>query len=333
MIHVIAVCDHEEQYVTGLTDYLNMKEGFPYVVRAFTSPQALYELHSVQKIEFILMEESLYDSLPALSDREGIILLRESGMSRYPQIKSIYKYQSCERLIHELYEIMSLQPASERLLTRTRGLQLIGFYSPVKRCLQTTLALTMGQLLGERKRVIYLNMETLSGLSYILGKDFSKDLSDLFYQIQEEKRDIACLIESMTEQINHLSVLPAMKFPTDLIQISAKQWIQLFTAIEAGSEYEILLIDLSDGVQGVFDILCQCDRIYTIRKDDRAAKEKEKQYRDLLQQSKYQSVREKSREIYLPDFIHLPRQADRLLYSEVADFIKDFWNAEEELLF
>lgn len=46
---------------------------------------------------------------------------------------------------------------------RRQGLHVTGFYSPVKRSLQTTFAVTMGQLL-EKGRALYVNREPFFGL-------------------------------------------------------------------------------------------------------------------------------------------------------------------------
>ena len=63
-----------------------------------------------------------------------------------------------------------------------RGLaKVLGVYSPVGRCLKTSFALTMGKLLAQEERVLYLNLEEFSGLSVLMKEEYKSDLSDLLY--------------------------------------------------------------------------------------------------------------------------------------------------------
>ena len=63
----------------------------------------------------------------------------------------------------------------------------LGVYSPVGRCLKTSFALTMGKLLAQEERVLYLNLEEFSGLSVLMKEEYKSDLSDLLYFLQRWK--------------------------------------------------------------------------------------------------------------------------------------------------
>ena len=100
MNHILAVCDAEEAYASKLTDYLNLKEGFPFQVRYFTTIGKLVQFSKQQAVEAALVcmkyEKELTDMqvIPAvitLSDKANI----EKGDSR----KAVCKYQSCEVLM------------------------------------------------------------------------------------------------------------------------------------------------------------------------------------------------------------------------------------------
>ena len=62
--------------------------------------------------------------------------------------------------------------------------EILGVFSPLGRCLKTSFALTLGQILAKDKAVLYLNMEEYSGFEELLGKGFAHNLSDLLYYVQ-----------------------------------------------------------------------------------------------------------------------------------------------------
>ncbi|MDQ9824849.1 hypothetical protein RFZ44_16190, partial [Acinetobacter sp. 163] len=54
--------------------------------------------------------------------------------------------------------------------------EILGVYSPVGRCLKTSFALALGQILARERAVLYLNLEEYSGFEELIGKGFAHNL-------------------------------------------------------------------------------------------------------------------------------------------------------------
>ena len=157
-----------------------------------------------------------------------------------------------------------------------------GFYTPVGRSLQTTLALTMGQLLAANKRVLYLNFECCAGLTEMLGKQADNtEFASLLYYLQESKEQFLGRLYQAAECINGMDFILPASCGYDLYGIAREEWRRLLDLLDDG-QYDVILLDLSDGVQGLFDVLRRCTRIYTIVREDGFAAAKLAQYRDCL---------------------------------------------------
>ena len=76
--------------------------------------------------------------------------------------KIINKYQSCELIMKELLEWLAKEGTLGRTGSNHKELKLIGVYSPVGKCLKTSFAFVLGQLLSKKHKVLYLNMECYS---------------------------------------------------------------------------------------------------------------------------------------------------------------------------
>ncbi|MDD6202155.1 MAG: hypothetical protein PUB13_04345 [Lachnospiraceae bacterium] len=325
MNHIMAVCDAEEPYAAKLVNYLNMKEKFPFDVRHFSSPGKIREFAQTQRIEATLVSECFYEELAGTKEAGELIILCENEMNRYEGKKAVAKYQSCEAMIKEVLRMLSLENNTNCHILRKTSFHIIGFYSPVKRNLQTSFAFTIGQLLAKKSKTLYLNMEGFSGLNSMLKKNFSKDLSDLLYYLQNGKNGMPYLLAGMTENINGLDILPPMMCQIDLISITQKEWICLLQELEQYTDYEYLILDISDSVQGLFEILRQCTKIYTIDGNDGFARAKIDQYEKMLSQCHYEDVLHKTSKCSFPQFTHLPEQLERMSVSELA------WKAKEIL--
>lgn len=323
MNHILAVCDVEDDYASKLAEYLNLKEGFPFQVRHFSTIGKLVQFSNQQSVEVALVCERYEEELTKTQAIPSVIILSETNNMERKSPKAVWKYQSCEVIIKEVLQILAKECKEGSHILRSVPLKIIGLYSPVKRTLQTTFGLTMGQLLAKRGKVLYINMEGFSGLNSMLKHNFQRDLSDLLYYMQNGKQGLAYILGSMVESVNGMDILPPMLCQMDLISIDAKEWLKLFYEIESHSGYEYLILDLSDSVQGLFDILRQCAVIYTMTERDGFAMAKIDQYEQMIKQCCYEDILDKTHKCELPKFSYLPDQLDRLTVSELASVVKE----------
>ena len=328
MNHILAVCDTEEAYASKLTEYINRKEAFPFQARFFSNIEKVREFCQRQEIEVLLLSEKWYPVELDTRKVDKIFILQQSPDFEGKDVGSVWKYQSSETLLKELLALLAKEPGKTAHIMRRQGLHVTGFYSPVKRSLQTTFALTMGQLLAKKGKTLYVNLESCSGLGKLMGKEFSHDLSDLLYYLQNGKNSIGYYLSSITEQIGNLEVLPPMRCQMDLISISTREWLQLFYEIEVCTEYEYLLLDISDSVQGLFELLQQCDRIFTITAEDGVALAKIDQYERMLDQCQYEEILKKTCKCKFPQISYLPKQLERLPACELAQMAKEYLKEE-----
>jgi len=168
-----------------------------------------------------------------------------------------------------------------------------------------------------------MNFERYSGLSITMKRDFKADISDLMYYFECAKEKLSYRIESIVENINGLDFIPPAYIFQNLYGIKKEQWIELFLEMERCTEYEYLILDLTDGIAELWNILKICDVVYTITRGDTMAMSKLLQYEKLLEASEYLDVLAKTTKCRLPVFQHLPQNFEELTKSELAGFIKE----------
>ena len=81
-------------------------------------------------------------------------------------------------------------------------------------------------------------------------------------------------------------------------------------------------MDLSDCLTDLWDVLRNCDTIYTIVRNDALAQAKIEQYENALRDMEYEDVSAKTRKWSLPMFYRLPLRFEELTYGELADYIR-----------
>lgn len=315
---ILAIGDTQRDYACHLMDYLSRKELFPFEVQIFTKKEMLKEFTDNTPVPILLIAQNFYETGMEKWTSGAFILLQEEETA--PEgLTCIPKYQPAEKIIHFLMEYALPDLGGIPVWPDGSKTQFLGIYTPVGRCLQTSFSFVLGQLLARKYRTLYLNFECFSGLSQMLGKDFLSDFSDLFHYLSGTKEQFLYRLETMTEQVNGLCVLPPFYSGRDMSLIEREEWMELFEKLR-GSSYDFIILDLSAHVQGLFDILRQCSRIYTITREDGFALAKMEQYENALEQMEYQDVLKRTRKCSLPIFKRLPPGLYQMTVGELAEY-------------
>ena len=329
MNHVLAVCDSETEYAYQLVDYFCNKKGFPFQVQLFTSEKTLVEYARDYPVSVAIIASKDYRGEIRENIIDYVFLLAEDNGEELPELKSFYKYQSAENLMKELLEFIAREGILGRSVVNGKELKLIGVYSPVGKCLKTSFSFVLGQILSKKHKVLYLNMESYSGLGKLLQKEFSTDMSELIYYLQNSVEKFVYCMGSSTIRAGELDVLPPFDSFLDFISVSKEEWISLLHEIEKSSDYEYLILDLSDAVQGLFDILRLCDVVYTLSRDDGFSLAKISQYEEVLRKCNYEDIWKKTKRCTIPRIKNLPQGLLQLTYTELAEIVRE--RIEEDL--
>lgn len=314
----ICICDSEIPYGEHLMEFLKSAGNLPYDIYLYTGREVFLAGETPETTKLLVIAESQYSEEIENAGFGEVLLLNESS-AYMEKPENMSKYQSVENICDKI-RAMCMSGDGELLQSIRHGkpMKLIGVYSPVTRCLQTTFAICMGQLLGKRAPSLYLNFESYSGLEILLDRSFRGSVSDLLYYNDCAREKLAGQLRYMTEKAGDLDFIPPMESFIQLRAIRPEQWVELFRSIEKVTEYEYCILDLSEQVDGILEILRQCDLIFTITREDGFAQAKMRQYEALLKSTQYEDIFMKTRRCRLPVFKELPGNILMLTYGELA---------------
>ncbi len=303
---IFAVCDPDPSYAGFLAAYMNEKKNARYEAAPFTDAASLVSYARQAQVAVLLISPEMM--IPELKECGigQIIYLCGDGEQPEPGADCVNKYQSCDSLIAEVMNLCARERGTLYEENEQKGrTQMIGICSPVGRCGKTIFAVTLGEILGERRRCLYLNMESLSGFSSFPRMKHdpgtSGDLSDLIYLARRPGSDLMAKINQIRRTWHNLDYLPPVFSPSDAREITAEEWLMILQAIDESGEYDTLILDVGLQVGDVFKILCRCGKVIEPICKDPMSDAKVKQFSGAMQALGYGNLQDRIRQICLPD--------------------------------
>ena len=324
---ILVIYDVDAEYANCLMEYISDKQGMPFHTVAFTDKSELLEYASEHHINVLLISATSMEKDISNLDIEKVILLSSGNiLSEYIGYSSIYKYQSTENIIREVLDYFVDVKQESGMISISKGnAEIIGIYSPLGRTGKTTFALTLGQILSLEDSVLYINMEEFSAFDKILGGEYSGDLSDLMYFFQQSPEVVPIKLQMIVKKIHDMDYIPPLLFSEDLRNIASEEWVNLIKIIAQTDIYDKIVLDLSNMVRDVFQILDICDLIYMPIHDDRISLMKISAYEEYLLKTERNDIVNRTIKIKIPESNRKKWDEDYLeqqLEGALGDFIR-----------
>ena len=311
------VCDEQEDYIEHLFAILSEQLSGEYQFHLFHDPAKMLEFMGAEETEALLIGEKYREKIDDLSKVQRIFVLTDIMKERAENnVIPIFRYQSASQILSQIKSGIKIQDrrisvqkngrkrirdepeavdlqdktksADSRGSLQTRGL--IGVYSPVHRIGKTRFAIRLGEKLSEQVPVLYINLEGYAGGGYYFPEETEYDLGDLIYCMKQERADHGLKLSSMAGRLGGMDFIMPMENESDMRSVRGEEWISLFDQILEKCIYEVVILDLGDCIDGLYDILRNCSRVYTPYIREGAAIAKLEQYERNLRTTGYGDI-------------------------------------------
>ena len=320
---IIAVCDPEVGYACRLMEYLRGRGAPAADIRVYSSLDKFRDLTSPDDVALLIVAESEFRAEDVGKAAEEVLVLNESDSYLGEEIRNVSKYQSMEIIVSTVFGLCPDEALLKAAAVRHGKPPVrIGIYSPLGRCLNTTFSLTLGEILARSGEVLYLGFEPFSPVPAFLGQSFEGSITELLYFNDCARHKLPARLREIRISAGGVDLLPPAGSLSDLQDIRAEQWCSLLDSITKMTDYEYVILDLSDCVRGLMKILRECDEVYTITRTDRMSKAKLEEYERQLGECGYEDIRLKTRWTQLPVFDALPAAAGQMSGGPLADYIR-----------
>ena len=290
------ICDQEEGYAAALAAFLMQKKELAFQIRICTDADQAEEMEKDRPADILVITDACPRARRKKFHAGNIFVLTESEHTEVnPGETPLYRYQSGETLLGEILQNcgQELRTAGEIFLQKKKqSMRVIGVYSPVHRTGKTSYALQIGQKIGVSAHTLYLNMELYGGVGGHFPEEGST-IADALYYSRMEGKDLGWMLTGMVSHMGPLDYLLPARVSEDIKTVPAKDWEQLLRQILTEGMYEAVILDLDEGIQGVYGLLRMCTEIHVPVLQDRIGTSKMLQFQEELHLLGYDDVRKK----------------------------------------
>lgn len=288
----IAVCDMQELYRERLAEYLMHRKGTGFLVQAFSLKREFYAVMQKEPFDIVLVGRGFEGIQEGYDTGTLWVRLCEEPEWEAEKEPAIFRYQSAEEMIRKIYAYY-LELRKEDRSVCTNQKEILAVYSPTRSRMQTPFALTLGQLLAEEKRVLYVNLGEWTGLEACFDREYERDLADLLYLVSDYGSHVQGLLESVLHTVNHMDYIPPMTDAQLLSQTGEQDYRLLLQLLIEKTTYDVIILDFGFAVPGFFQLLAQCTRILGVVDQGSLAHAQRLQFEECMIRSRQENLAEK----------------------------------------
>lgn len=260
----LVICDSEVRYAYGLGENISERNELDVKVFVCTDLNYVRRFQKNKEIHILMLGENVWrEDQTDIAAEHVFVLSSQMDIKLQENETVIYRFQSADAIFSSVFEMYS-EKTSHSILkyTRKKRQRMIAVYSPIHRIGKTTFALSLGKELARNAKTLYINLENYAGLGGAFRGQEERNLGDLLYYMKQENGNVALRLSMMVGKTGDLHYIPPITMCTDLQSISLEEWKLLFEQIMNDGVYENIILDLGDCIQGLFEILQMCDKVY-----------------------------------------------------------------------
>lgn len=292
----LVICDREEKFTAAFAAFLMKKKELAFQVQICNGLSQMSAIRQKDPVDVLVINGNYPAQERAKIPASHVFVLAESeNVTENPGEVVIYKYQSAEIILAEIIRRCTEENDSEGIFFctgKTKECRIIGIFSPIHRCGKTSYGLKLGKELAESYNVLYLNMELYGGIGGYFPEQ-GHTLEDALYYSRQESQNLGVMIAALVNHMGHLDYLLPARVSENLKMVALEEWLNLIRQIVAQSIYDVLLLDVDEGLRDVYGILRVCTEIQVPIVAGEVAKAKIMQMEEELRLLGYEDVMRK----------------------------------------
>jgi hypothetical protein len=259
---IFALYDSDLFYATRFMEYYKKKKEYMFEFLLFTKKESLEEYLSTQEIELLLADEDVsLDNLPKEKIKHIYRLVHQSNINvLITEVTSIFKYQSVNKVIEELFLDYSKKKNESRTIIPAEKVRVISILSLTPSAEALAYAWSSSLLLSEHRKVLLVLLELLPVPLIEIPQASENALSEFIYYLKEN-HNILSKTKELEQYTGKLTYLSGLTHGMDLISLNRNDVQRWLEELKNNFDYDNVIFYLSGYCEAIFEIINQSDKV------------------------------------------------------------------------
>lgn len=233
--------------------------------RRFTSMDKLLEYLQDHSVDVLLLgQEVELERLPSGPETGKVIVLSEGKLVGENDVSVIFKYQSAEKILQEIFALLAEKTDYPDFSTCAgKQTEFVCFYSPsgvLEGLWQKLYANRSGD--GSSARTLLVNLNLFDGRMDCSGQEPVRGISDLLFYIRQRKEKTPLKLQSLVQRQAEFDYLPAASDCRDLYSLQPGDVDFMLRMFAGKTPYERVYFETGFLSEAVLHLFCCCNCIY-----------------------------------------------------------------------
>lgn len=311
MNNTLAVCDREAEYANHLMEYIKRKQKKQFQVCVFTNMESLKAYLKQSTVYILLIQEELAEEAYNCDNIKHICILSETDYSgSKDNVPIIYKYQSAEVVLKELFGFFPLNDTQPKLNnTSGRNAEIISVFSVGDDIVSQLFAYALAKQYSFLRRTLYINLNILPILPAISGYKTDKSLSEFIYFLKQNNPNMTAKMYEYITNHETLASMEGVTFGPDLYELLPEDIVHWLNIILQNTEYEVIVFDVGSYFQAGLEIFKNSTRLLLLLGQGYWEQWKADNFKEQLEWSGSEEIAEKLILVPVTDEIKINLQA------------------------
>ena len=249
----ILICDEDTAYVRSLCRYMAWSKDEIGVsaytdIQEFLNSDGMYDLGLLAGPFLDVYEKER----PDVRMNRIFYLCDEMGEDE-GDVERLYKFQSMDCFMDKIFAAIRQEDVMKMMSgMRVEKGSAIGVFSPIWHDLRLPFSMALTKAVNRGGKALFVDLETISILPELLGREVEEDLLDLLY-LMETSDESAFMLEEFIYYYDGIALLPPMRSPGRVGDVTRSQWEKLFSVAQ-GNGYQLVVL-MDQMLQGFEEIV------------------------------------------------------------------------------
>ena len=253
----IALCDTDSEFIIKFANHVMTRGNSS--VHIFTTTEGFFQDENDFDVT-ILTEE--FEEISAFKPKGNVghkyYLCEDSFVESEDYI---YKYQSVDLILDEVVELRKIGMAKAGAEKSGKNSKLLGIYSPNSHELQLPFSMALCQSLKAQGQALFIDLEEISIMSYLIGNTLDRNLMDLLYDINTNSKGID--LSMYARSFMGFDYIEPFLNPNEISEIDEEIWNSFFEIL-LKSDYEVVVVLFGRTVSGFSRLISKLNRLYVL---------------------------------------------------------------------